>query len=128
MSRALNSSEMLWIEKLLTVNFKGKEILQKQLAKTGVTVNEEFSFISLKFNVDKSIEKFPFNVRVPVEMRAFQGESAPIVFLLHVIDGFANELEIFPADSSKIELGLISLEKIDYDINKDRRQEPCDSF
>jgi hypothetical protein len=47
-------------------------------------------------------------------MTAFQKNSAPIIFLLHIIDGFINELEIFPADSSIIDIDNIDLQKIDF--------------
>ena len=51
-------------------------------------------------------------------MRAFQKESAPIVFLLHVVNGVINELELVTADSSKIDMEMIKLNKIEYVINE----------
>ena len=63
-------------------------------------------------------ERYPYPVRVPVEMRAFQKESAPIVFLLHVVNGFINELELVTADSSKIDMETIELDKVEYVINE----------
>ena len=50
-------------------------------------------------------------------MRAFQEESAPIVFMLHVIDGYLDELEIFSADGSTINVDNISLDKLEYVID-----------
>ena len=118
MRMKLNNTEMLWLGKLFSVDFKGKEILQNQLLKAEITVYEEFSFISLKFNIDVSIKRFPFNDIVPVEMRAFQENSAPIIFLLCVIDGFIDEIEVFTADSSEINTDLINLENIEYIIDE----------
>jgi hypothetical protein len=43
-------------------------------------------------------------------MRVTGKYDVPIVFLLHVIDGFVDELEIFNADSSPIS-GNIHVEK-----------------
>ena len=47
-------------------------------------------------------------------MRAYQEKTAPIIFLIHVLDGVLDELEIFTADSSKIEQELINLQNVDY--------------
>lgn len=52
-------------------------------------------------------------------MRAYQNESAPIVFLLHIIDGFLDELEIITADASEIKPKYIEFDKVEYDIDKD---------
>lgn len=50
-------------------------------------------------------------------MRAFQDEKAPIVFVLHVIDGCLDELEIFSADGLTINVDTISLDKLEYVID-----------
>ena len=42
------------------------------------------------------------NIRVPVELRVYKENHVPVQFLLHIINGYVNELEIFNADSSKI--------------------------
>ena len=117
--RPLNNLENKWINKLLSVDFKGKNIIQKQLENSSVILNEEYSYISLMFCPNSKTDIFPFNIRVPVEMRVFQGDSAPIVFLLHIINGYINELEILTADSSKIEIDSICLDKADYEINRE---------
>jgi hypothetical protein len=52
-------------------------------------------------------------------MRAFQINSAPIIFLLHIISGFIDELEIISADASIIDIGNISLEKVEFEIDKE---------
>jgi hypothetical protein len=115
----LNNKEIQWIYKLLSVDFASKEILLKQINNATAIFSEDFSFASVKFSVESSTDKFPYNIRVPVEMRVFRNGSAPIIFLLHVIDGYVNELEILTADSSKIDLDSIEFEKVEYDINKE---------
>ena len=65
--------------------------------------------------------KYPHSVRVPVEMRAFQKEKAPLVFMLHVIDGELSELEIFSADGSSIDPENILLDKLEYVIDPEVR-------
>lgn len=52
-------------------------------------------------------------------MRAFQKASAPIVFLLHIVDGVINELEIITADSTQIEADNIELTRIEYEVNQE---------
>lgn len=75
--------------------------------------------MSLKFKVENDVEKYPYQIKVPVEMRAYQKESAPIVFLLHVIDGVIDELEIISADASEIKINDIKTENVQYEVNKE---------
>lgn len=102
--------EKAWLEAMLSVDFLGKEIISKQLDNAQISRDYNVGYISLKINVDKSIEQFPFQIRVPIEMRVSGKDDIPIVFLLHVIDGVVDELEIFNADSSPIS-GNIYIEK-----------------
>jgi len=118
MYRGLNIREQEWLDKLLNIEFKGKDILMKQISESKVAYEQEYAFISLKFNIEKEVEQYPYQVRVPVEMRAYQNESAPIVFLLHIIGGIINELEIISADSSEIKADCIELENVQYEVNK----------
>lgn len=119
MYRELNEKEKTWLDKLLAIDFKEKKILNLQLSKAKVEYIEEYAYISLKFKIDSKIAKYPYSVRVPVEMRAYQEGSAPIIFLLHIIDGIIYELEIITADSSKINVNSIDLEKVEYEVNKE---------
>lgn len=119
MYRKIDKREKKWIDSLLNTNFKGKEILQEQVLHARVSCEEEYAYISLKFKVEAEIERFPYKVRVPVEMRAFQELSAPIIFLLHVMNGFIDELEIITADSSRLDPDNITLNKVEYEINEE---------
>ncbi len=104
--------EKVWLESMLSVDFLGKEIILKQLDNAQISRDYNVGFISLKFNVDKSIQQFIYRGRVPIEMRVTGKNEIPIVFLLHVIDGFVDELEIFNADSSPIS-NYIQIQKKD---------------
>lgn len=119
MYRELYENEQKWIDYLLSAEFKGKDILVKQIACAKVTCKQADTYISLRFYIEDKIELYPYQVRVPVEMRAFQKSSAPIVFLLHLHDGAINELEIITADSSHLYADKIELEQIEYVINED---------
>ena len=119
MCRKLNEKELQWIAVLMNAKFQGRDILLKQLAKANAIYKQEYAFISIKFKIEGKIELYPYHVRVPVEMRAFQPSSAPIVFLLHVINGIIDELEIITADSTQIDVENINLERIEYEIDQE---------
>lgn len=119
MYRELNEKELQWIDKLMDVEFQGRNILLKQLSMAKIIYKQEYAFISIKFKVEGDIEPYPYHVRVPVEMRAFQQLSAPIIFLLHIVNGIIDELEIITADSAQIVPDSIELEKVEYEINQE---------
>lgn len=103
----------------MNVKFQGRDILLKQFEKANIVYKQEYAFISIKFKIEGKTELYPYHVRVPVEMRAFQQSSVPVVFLLHVINGVIDELEIITADSTQIDADNISLEKVEYEISKE---------
>lgn len=116
--REIGIREKKWIETLLNVNFLGRDILINQFSEAEVYSEQGYSYISIKTRIKKDVEKYPYDVRVPIEMHAFQLGSAPIVFLLHVIDGVIDELEVLTADSSRIDVDSISVETVEYVVNK----------
>jgi len=119
MYRNLYEKEKQWIDSLLNVEFQGKDILLKQLSKAKISYRQEYSFISIKFKVEGEIDPYPYRVRVPVEMRAFQKLTAPIIFLLHIINGVIDELEIITTDLTQIDADSIQLEKVEYEVNQE---------
>ncbi|MBQ5447155.1 MAG: hypothetical protein IIT48_10905 [Lachnospiraceae bacterium] len=119
MYRNIYEKEQQWINRLMDVEFRGRDILLKQFSKAKIIYKQEYAFISLKFKVEGEIESYPYRVRVPVEMRAFQTSTAPIVFLLHVVNGVIDELEIITADSTQIDADSIKLEKVEYEVNQE---------
>lgn len=119
MHRNVYEKEQQWINRLMDVEFQGRDILLKQFSNANVIYKQEHSFISLKFKVEGDIEPYPYRVRVPIEMRAFQNSTAPIVFLLHVVKGFIDELEIVTADLTQIDADSIQLDKVEYEVNQE---------
>ena len=103
----------------MDVEFRGRDILLKQFSKAKIIYKQEYAFISLKLKIEGEIEPYPYRVRVPVEMRAFQTSTAPIVFLLHVVNGVIDELEIITADLTQIDADSIKLEKVEYEVNQE---------
>lgn len=116
MYRELYGKEQIWLSKLFDVEFKEKSILLSQISSANIICKQEYSFLSLKFSFTKEVTPYPYPVRVPVEMHAFQQSSAPIVFLLHVISGYIDELEIFTSDLTRIDVDNIKLENVEYEI------------
>lgn len=112
--RVFCEREKRWITHLLHPDFAHKDILKKQIYTAKVKKTNYGSNISLEFKLAKGVEAYPIEGRVPLEMRAYQKEKAPLVFLLHVIDGYADEIEIFSADSSIIDEEDIALDDLEY--------------
>ena len=103
MERRLNAKEQGWLEALLKSDFKGRAELQKQINNAYIKPNYNKGYISLVFNVHSICGEFPFGVSVPVEMIAFQPNNIPPVqLLLHVVNGYISELEIFNAGGYEI--------------------------
>lgn len=118
MYREINKKERQWIDCLMNAEFQGRDIILKQFSNAKIAYKQEYAFISLKFKIEGEIEPYPFHVRVPVEMRAFQQSSGPLVFLLHIVCGVINELEIFTADLTQINADNIDLTKVEYEVNQ----------
>lgn len=101
--REINNDEKSWFEKILSVDFKGRNIIEKQLKEAKTIGIYEVGFISLKLVIENEVQKFPYLIRVPVEIRVKRPNKAPTIFLLHIIEGIIDELEIFNADSSSLD-------------------------
>lgn len=106
----LTERERIWLENMLKSDFFHKEEMILQINHSKITREYFGDLISLKFSVDRKISPMDIHVRVPLEMRVYQNNKPPIQFLLHVINGYIDELEVFYADSSYIdnELSIIN--------------------
>jgi len=99
----LSNRERNWINQLLSHDFPGKENIILQLENAIVSRQYTSGYLSLKFSIDGSIPSVEISKSVPVEMRVFKDGQSPIVFLLHVLNGYVSELEIYYADLSEID-------------------------
>jgi hypothetical protein len=104
--RDLKPEEHAIISKLLSVSFIGKEAVIEQLNNcqaeaTGDTDN--YGSIHLRTTSDK-----PALVkdRIPVEAIAKDADGVPVSVLLHVVNGFVNELEILRADGAPLQAAI----------------------
>ena len=98
----LKNNEIQWLEAMLSNDFIEKNILIQQINHAHVIREITPYFLSLKFDVHDPIAPLGYLARVPVEMHVYWQDRCPIQFLLHVVNGFVSELEVFCADSSEI--------------------------
>lgn len=119
--RLLNEFEMKCIKKYFEADFKGKNILENQIENVRVVPEIGYDYYSLKLFTSEMVERYPYNVRVPVEMHIFQQGVVPIVCLLHIVEGLIDEFEIITADSSCIrdKIENIIIGKAEYIINRE---------
>lgn len=105
-----------WLELILAYDFSGKEEIVQQINSAEVEREYTNFYLSVKFHVDKMEKPVKNNARIPIEARIYKKDKVPLQFLLHVIGGYAAELEIFYADSSfiseKLELDGANIEYI----------------
>ena len=93
-------SEFSLLRRLLSKPFEGNEQIRAQLEFAQVA--EIDSQHSLRFSTSRDATAAKTLERVPVEARATDGDGVTINVLLHVVDGFVHELEIYKDDSSGI--------------------------
>ncbi|MBF0776976.1 MULTISPECIES: hypothetical protein [Streptococcus] len=114
--RNFNTIEQKWLNLMLDVNFLGKDILKKQVS-TAVIIDEEINFSNYSLILrTESSTPYPFGERVPLIMQAYQPSGIPIEFLLHVVNSFIAEFEVYNAAGDELDINQISLEDIKFEI------------
>lgn len=98
----LSENEREWLDYLFAREFLYRKEIIHQIEHANLYREYTDYFISLQFCPCPCTQRLKIYTRVPIEMRAFFKDSAPVQFLLHIINGFVQELEIFKADSTKI--------------------------
>ena len=96
------------LAKIFEANFLFRDEYISQLSQATIYCEKAEAYISFLFLYQNRPYKHPDNIRsgVPVEMRIYSDNKAPLQILLHVKEGTASELEMFYADSSPISLDL----------------------
>lgn len=98
--RPLNDWERRMILRLLlAAPFAGRDNLLSQVEKLTARSIDEDGSISLKCQF---AQKAQVKTRVPVEGEAHDTDGMVIHYLLHVVDGEINELEVYKDDSSRV--------------------------
>lgn len=98
--RELTTEERAWLGRLLSQDFPGRDILMAQLQDAQVIGYCPCGCRSVNFKVPHERPAFPFAERIPVEMLV---DYPPyFLFLLHVVEGYVDELEVIRGDSQPI--------------------------
>lgn len=97
--RELTDLERRYLDRLISVDFPGRENVAKQLQSARARPIDEDGSVEL---VTESNEPANVTKRVPVEGESLDSDGVPIYFLLHVVDSQIRELEIYKADGSPI--------------------------
>lgn len=109
----LNRTEKIWIGTMVSKKFDYKQELLDQVNSADILREYTDYYISLKFNVSAQEKPIIIDAVTPIEMRVYRQNMAPVLFLLHLQQGFLVELEILNADSSKLDkdLDILSAKK-----------------
>jgi len=97
--RPMAEWEYRLIQRLLEADFPGRNALREQLNDVQVRSIDDNGSLGIVCNVGTraAVEK-----RVPVEGEAIDCDGTSIHYLLHVVEGQMNELEVFKEDSSSV--------------------------
>lgn len=100
--RDLTQPERDILERLLSAEFQGREDLKIQIGKVKVS-KECTSCASIVFSLEPgNFKKADVQWRIPVEAEGTDKDGIKIHFMLHVVDGVIDELEIIKEDFSNI--------------------------
>lgn len=95
----MTPQERSYVNRLLHDDFPGKEELVRQLDEARVRTIDQNG--SLEILVRRG-PRARVTRRIPVEGQFADADGVPIHILLHVLEGFASELEVYREDSSKV--------------------------
>ncbi len=114
--RLFNTIEKQWIDLMLGINFLGRDILRRQLTCSHIILEDKsYSNLSLILETS-STERYLLHESVPIIMQAYQSDGVPIEFLIHIVDGFVRELEVYNAAGLELQVDKITLDKLKYEV------------
>lgn len=97
--RSLTAYERSLLERLLHLDFPGRNEIRQQIEECDVEVlDSDGSFRFDLKNAPPVVTKF----RVPIEAEAMDSDGTKIHVLLHVVMGKVEELEVFKDDGSPV--------------------------
>ena len=99
----LSECEKSWLEHMFKNDFLYRDEIINQINHSTIKHIRLKNLISIIFLTDRRVLPINIQNRVPIEMRVYKKSKPPMQFLLHVINGYLDELEVFYADSSYIE-------------------------
>ena len=101
--RQLNTWEMSVLRHLLDKAFPGREELKKQLCSTRVAEEYPNGDPSVVLSVDRhSAPPAPVRRRIPIEAEGLDDDGVEVHILLHVLDGYLCQLELYRVDRKPV--------------------------
>jgi hypothetical protein len=105
-ARPLSSVEQATIAALLSQPFPGRDQLKQQLSGARAVEIESSTEHSIRLHLNLAAPRAPVETRVPVEGSANDADGVPVFALLHVVNGYAQELQIYRGDGEPIRSAL----------------------
>jgi hypothetical protein len=95
LSKPGNLSDNEWkiLNKMLSVDFEGKDILLNQLNCAEVISYCSCGCKTIDIQVDENMPRYEYIKRIPVEIKTITSDGIPIIASLHVVNGYISELE-----------------------------------
>lgn len=116
-ARPLTPTERRLLDFLLRKPFPGRNDLKAQLGSVGVATECRIC-PTVELTVDRSSARAaPVRSRIPVEAEGVDVDGKRLHVLLHVVDGFLSELEVFREDGEPVRdlMGTESFELVHYE-------------
>lgn len=105
--RELSSDEWRILNKMMSVDFEGKEIILEQLRFARVISYCPCGCKTIDIQIDKDVPKYQYEKRIPVELMILSKTGVPIIASIHIENGYIKELEVYRADSREINEEII---------------------
>ena len=102
--RCIASEEAALLDTLLATSFPGSETLRHQIENCNVSVLHDGASLQLTPVIGS---KADVQCRVPVEATTVDNDGVTIHILLHVVNGFLNELEVYKEDLSPCRTSIL---------------------
>ena len=102
--RPLSELEGQLLAVLLSTDFSGRDALVEQVAAASVREIDRNGSLEFASSVETPAEVAR---RIPVEAELNDSDSVTIHVLLHVVDGFLKELEVYRDDSGRVQRVLV---------------------
>lgn len=102
--RRLKDGERRVIEFLLSKPFPGRDELRGQVPHAAVSEEYIGKDPSVILTINPVVAPASVRTRVPVEARGSDADGMQLHVLLHVVDGYLWELEVFRSDSGPTDL------------------------
>lgn len=102
------------VEEVIAPDFPFKEIIKNQISSANTFRETYFDYMLIHFEIDHDLPKYPFPKRVPVSMQYYFKKSPPIDFLLHIVNGYVNALEIMNVAGEELIFNKADVSKITF--------------